>query len=195
MYAVYVDESGDVGSKPGSSRYFALNGFVVHELRWHDTLNSIIDFRERARVKYGLKLREEIHASHFVHKPGDLARIAKSIRLRLLRDVIDFQASLPDVSILNVVVDKNGKPADYDVFQFAWRALINASRTRSRIGTSPHRSMRRNPDSWWLTKRRSPSSGISLGRCAATDSFPSRPWSKTLFTGIRCTRTSCSYRM
>jgi len=124
VYAVYVDESDDVGFKPGSSRYFALSGFVVHELRWHDTLDSIIDFRKRARLKYGLKLREEIHASHFVHKPGDLARIAKSIRLRLLRDVIDFQASVPDVSILNVVVDKNGMPADYDVFQFAWTALI-----------------------------------------------------------------------
>ena len=124
MYVVYVDESGDVWSKTGSSRYFALSGFVVHELRWHDTLDSIIDFRKHTRVKYGLKLREEIHASHFIHSPGDLARIAKSIRLRLLRDVIDFQAGLPDVSILNVVVDKNGKPADYDVFQFAWRALI-----------------------------------------------------------------------
>lgn len=124
MYVVYVDESGDVGSKAGSSRYFVLSGFVVHELRWHDTLDSIIDFRKRTRVKYGLKLREEIHASHFIHSPGDLARIAKSIRLRLLRDVIDFQAGLPDVSILNVVVDKNGKPGDYDVFLSAWRALI-----------------------------------------------------------------------
>jgi hypothetical protein len=75
-------------------------------------------------VKYGLKLREEIHASHFIHKPGDLARIAKSMRLRLLRDVIDFQAGLPDVNILNVVVDKDGKPADHDVFLSAWRALI-----------------------------------------------------------------------
>lgn len=124
MYVVYVDESGDVGSKSGSSRYFALSGFVVHELRWHDTLDSIIAFRKRVRETYGLKLREEIHASHFIHSPGDIARIAKSMRLRLLRDVIDFQAGLSDVSILNVVVDKTGKSDDFDIFQSAWRALI-----------------------------------------------------------------------
>ncbi len=51
MYLVYVDESGDVGSKTGSSRYFVLGGFVVHELCWHDTLAGIIDFRKRARAK------------------------------------------------------------------------------------------------------------------------------------------------
>jgi len=124
VYVLYVDESGDVGSKPGSSHYFALSGFVVHELRWHETLESIIDFRRSARAKYGLKLRQEIHASHFIHKPGDMARIAKSMRLRLLRDVIDFEASLPDISVLNVIVDKTGKPADYDIFQSAWKALV-----------------------------------------------------------------------
>ena len=124
MYLVDVDESGDVGSKMGSSRYFALSGLVVHELRWHDTLDSIIAFRRRARAKDGLKLREEIHANHFIHRPGNLARIAKSMRLRLLRDVVDFQAGLPHVSILNVLIDKEGRPADYDIFQSAWRALI-----------------------------------------------------------------------
>lgn len=124
MYLVDVDESGDVGSKMGSSRYFALSGLVVHELRWHDALDSIIAFRRRARAKDGLKLREEIHANHFIHRPGNLARIAKSMRLRLLRDVVDFQAGLPHVSILNVLIDKEGKPADYDIFQSAWRALI-----------------------------------------------------------------------
>ncbi len=38
--------------------------------------------------------------------------------------MIDFEAGLPDVSIINVVVDKSGKLADYDVFQSAWRVLI-----------------------------------------------------------------------
>jgi hypothetical protein len=46
------------------------------------------------------------------------------MRLRLLRDAIDFQAELPHVSILNVLVDKEGKTAGYDFFQSAWRALI-----------------------------------------------------------------------
>jgi hypothetical protein len=33
MYLLYVDESGDVGLDGSPGRYFALSGFVVHELR------------------------------------------------------------------------------------------------------------------------------------------------------------------
>lgn len=124
MYLLYVDESGDTGLAPGSSPYFALSGFVVHELRWHETLELIVNFRKAIRIRYGLKLREEIHAGHFIHKPGAVARIPKSIRLRLLRDALDFQASIPDVNILNVVVDKSNKSSGYDVFENAWRALV-----------------------------------------------------------------------
>jgi hypothetical protein len=35
-----------------------------------------------------------------------------------------FQASLNDISVINVIVNKNGKAADYDVFEHAWTALI-----------------------------------------------------------------------
>ena len=124
MYLLYVDESGDVGLSGSPSRYFALSGLVVHELRWHETLDAIIDFRRLLRAKYGLKLREEIHAGHMIRKPGELARIPKSMRLRILRDVLDFEAALPDVSVICVVVDKQGKPADYDVFEQGWKVMI-----------------------------------------------------------------------
>ena len=66
MYLVYAGESGDVGHRPRSSRYFALSGLVVHELSWHVTLDSIVQFRQELRQRYGLKLREEIHAGHFL---------------------------------------------------------------------------------------------------------------------------------
>ena len=124
MYFLYVDESGDVGLKQNSSEYFCLSGLVVHELRWHETLEDIIKLRQTLKQKYTLKLREEIHASHYIHKPGDLKRIAKSLRLRLLRDVIDFEASLSEVNILNVVVDKRNKTQGEDVFDIAWSTLI-----------------------------------------------------------------------
>lgn len=124
MYLLYVDESGDVGMCQSPSRYFVLSGFVVHELRWHETLEAIIDKRRSFRGTYGLKLREEIHAGHFIHKPGDLSRIPKSMRLRMLRDVLDFEACLPDVSIMNIVVDKEGSSPPQDVFHTAWETLI-----------------------------------------------------------------------
>ena len=124
MYFLYADESGDVGLNNSPTSYFCLSGFVVHELRWHETLESIIQFRKYLKDTYGLKLRDEIHAAHYIHKPGELSRIAKSMRLKLLRDVIDFQSNLPDVSIINVVVDKTNKPEGTDIFEMAWTTLI-----------------------------------------------------------------------
>lgn len=124
MYLLYVDESGDVGLVHSPSPYFALSGFVVHELRWHDTLEAIIQFRQHLRDTYGFKLRDEIHAGHMIRKPGVLARIPKSIRLKILREVLDFEAGLPDISIINVVIDKSGKPANFDIFDAAWMTLI-----------------------------------------------------------------------
>lgn len=124
MYFLYADESGDVGTNGSPGQYFCLSGFVVHELRWHDTLDELIKFRRYLRSRYGFKLREEIHAAEFMHKPGDLARIPKSLRLKILRDTIDFQANLPDVSIINVIVDKATKPVGADIFEIAWTTLI-----------------------------------------------------------------------
>lgn len=124
MYFLYADESGDVGTRSSPGQFFCLSGFVVHELRWHETLESIIDFRRDLRNRYGLKLREEIHVTEFLHKPGELARIPKSLRLRILRDCLDFQASMNDISIINVVVDKTGINQNSDIFEIAWTTLI-----------------------------------------------------------------------
>jgi hypothetical protein len=124
MYLLYVDESGDIGINGSPSRYFVLSGFVVHELKWNETLETIITFRKHLRNKYGLKLREEIHSAVFIHKPGEMRRIAKSLRLRILREAIDFQAALPDINIINIVVDKSGKAQEYDVFDTAWSTLV-----------------------------------------------------------------------
>jgi len=124
MYFLYVDESGDIGLKNSPTRYFVLSGFVVHELRWHQTLEAIVAFRKSLRVRYGLKLREELHAAHFLQKPGVLARIRKDLRLRIMRDVLDFEAGLPGVSAINILLDKSNKPLGYDVFNRAWMAMI-----------------------------------------------------------------------
>ena len=125
MYLLYVDESGDIGISNSPTQAFILSGLVVHELRWHRTLEAIIDFRKDLRVRFGLKLREEIHAAHFVNGPSpEIRRLRRDIRLRILREVLDFEAALPDVSVINVLVDKQHKPPSYDVFDHAWMALL-----------------------------------------------------------------------
>ncbi len=124
MYLLYVDESGDTGLVGSPTRYFVLSGFVVHELKWNDTLKSIVQLRQHLRNRYGLKLREEIHSTAFIHRPGGLRRIVKSLRLRILREAIDFQAALSDINILNIVIDKKNKASNFDVFTAAWQAMI-----------------------------------------------------------------------
>lgn len=124
MYLMYVDESGDPGLVNSPTRYFTLSGLVVHELRWKPYLEDIVKFRREMKEKFGLKLREEIHAGQMLTKPGELARIPKHQRLEILRRFADQLARMVDFSVINVVVDKEGKPDGYDVFEQAWKALI-----------------------------------------------------------------------
>lgn len=121
---MFVDESGDTGLVNSPTRYFALAGMVVHELRWRTYLDQLIAYRQRMRNQFGLKLREEIHATKLISRPGSLVRIKRNDRLTILRAFADELASMPDINIINVLVDKQGKPTNYDAFGSAWQALI-----------------------------------------------------------------------
>jgi hypothetical protein len=78
MYLMYVDESGDIGLNGTPTQVFLLSGIVIHELRWRDTLDQLIDFRKRMLRRYDLHMRDEIHASNFIKKPGELVRIKRN---------------------------------------------------------------------------------------------------------------------
>jgi hypothetical protein len=122
---MYVDESGDTGMVNSPTRYFILSGIVMHELRWQSCLDQLTEFRRTMRLDYGLKMREEIHAVNFIsRRPGELSRIPKHQRLMILRRMIDQLSRMPDLNIVNVIVDKQGKMPQYDVFDMAWKALI-----------------------------------------------------------------------
>lgn len=124
MYMMYVDESGDSGNNIIASRYFILSGLVMHESHWKTQLGSLNTFRNIMKVNFGLKLREEIHAFNMISKPGALVRIPRNDRLTILRHFMDTIENLPGVSVINVVVDKFGKPTTYDPFEQGWQALI-----------------------------------------------------------------------
>jgi hypothetical protein len=89
MYLMYVDESGDSGMDKSPTRYFVLSGIVVHENRWHETLNRLVAFRQRMRTQFGLQMREEIHAGPMLTRPTDLARIKRNDRLTIIRKHLD----------------------------------------------------------------------------------------------------------
>ena len=123
MYIMYVDESGDSGLQNSPTGYFGLSGIVVHESRWRDLLNALIAFRRTIKGVYGLPVRTEIHSSNYIRSPP-APGIEKHERLAILRNQLDELAKLDYISVTNVLVRKAGKPAGYDVFDNAWRALL-----------------------------------------------------------------------
>jgi hypothetical protein len=75
--------------------------------------------------EHGLRMRDEIHAAHFISRPGPLAeKIKRHDRLKILRDFADQLAGMPDLNVINVVVGKSGRKDGYDVFEMAWKVLI-----------------------------------------------------------------------
>jgi hypothetical protein len=124
VFLMYVDESGDSGLIKSPTRYFVLTGLVVHELRWQVYFDQLVEARRRIKQQYGLLLREEIHAPAMISRPGALIRIPRHDRLAILRLLADELATMTDLNVINIVVDKTGKPDDYDVFGLAWKALI-----------------------------------------------------------------------
>jgi hypothetical protein len=122
---MYVDESGDIGPVAKSpTRYFILSAIVIHEMKWRDILHDLVHFRQMLKATKGLKIREEIHCTNFISRPGELVRIPRNDRLDIIKKCIDWLNSQSDLSVYSVVVDKNGKPADYDIFEQAWNALL-----------------------------------------------------------------------
>lgn len=125
MYLMYVDESGDCGITGSKTPYFVLTGMVVHELHWHDCLENLIDFRRQLRSNFGLRLREEIHASQMIARTGkELARIHKADRLTILRLFAKRLAGNAEIRLINVIVNKGTKDPTYPVFEMAWKALV-----------------------------------------------------------------------
>jgi Protein of unknown function (DUF3800) len=132
MYLMYVDESGDCGlpSDRSPTRYFCLSGVVVHELRWRETLTQLTNFRRLIKRQYKVYLEDEIHSAEMINKPSktsaNIQSLKKHERLAIIRHFADQIARLPDLSIINVVVDKNsGKvQSKEEVFRGAWYRLF-----------------------------------------------------------------------
>ncbi len=119
---MFVDESGDTGLVSSPTRYFVLCGIVVHELRWRQVMDELLKFRRSLKVDFGLNISSEIHAAEFFNKGHPT--IQKYQLLEIVRRFTDRLATIPDLSLVSVAVDKQGKPAGYDVFENAWGALL-----------------------------------------------------------------------
>lgn len=139
--------------KNSPTNHFVLSALVVHETHWRQLLDAVIALRREFRSAYELKLREEIHAAEWFSKPGEMARIPKHIRLHMCKKVIDFVEQLDYVRIINVVVEKDGKPQDYDIFTAAWQHLIQRIDNTLWYGNFPNGFVRKNECAMLLPDR------------------------------------------
>lgn len=125
MFLVYCDESGDVGTLNSPSKYFVLSGIVIHELKWKQMLDEMIQFRSDLKKKYGLLLKEEIHASVFINGVPRLRNGAhRNDRLRLLTDCLDFLNSRDYISIITVRCNKSKRKDKDEVFFRTWNYFV-----------------------------------------------------------------------
>lgn len=123
MFLMYVDESGDIGIVNSPTNYFVLSALIFHELRWNVIIENLIAFRRHLRATAGLKLREEIHATHFVNRPGELRRIKRHERIDILKQCIDWVADQQDINVITIVAAKSGKTKE-QIFDWSWQRLI-----------------------------------------------------------------------
>ncbi len=118
---MYVDGNGDPGLIANSpSRYFVLSGLVTHEAYWQEGFRRLVMFRRNLKQNYGLPLGEEIHAGESLRKPG---LIKRNEWIAIFRAFARELATMTELRIINVVVDKQGKDASYMIFDKAWAAL------------------------------------------------------------------------
>jgi hypothetical protein len=122
MYLMYFDESGDSGIVNSPTKYFILSAIVFHELRWRSILQSLVSFRRMLRDTKGLKIREEIHSSDFINKPGGLKRIKRNDRVDILKKCVDWVNEQSGMNVFSVAVNKQGK--SNDIFELAWNGLF-----------------------------------------------------------------------
>ncbi|MBS0209727.1 MAG: DUF3800 domain-containing protein [Planctomycetes bacterium] len=142
---MYVDESGDCGLPvDGSpSSHFCLTGLVVHELRWRDTMVQLLSFRHWLKRRYKVYLDDELHAADMISKPSKIAlslrQLAKHQRPAIIRHFADEIATLSDVNLINVVVDKRTghAPNKDEVFRWAWYSLFQRFENTIRFQNFP----------------------------------------------------------
>jgi hypothetical protein len=85
MYILYVDESGDGGLNPGSSRYLVLAGVAIHEGQWKKFTKSLDTVQESRLPQAGGSV--EFHASEMRAGRGIFRGLPPEQRAALMNDV------------------------------------------------------------------------------------------------------------
>lgn len=120
MYLLYIDESGDGGVGPGTSRHLVLAGVAMHEGQWR-TLTQLLDELQQIYFpQSGSNI--EFHASHIRSGRSVYRGLQPNERQEILEDVYKVIAhNHQGLTLFAAVIDKqalfykyNGKVDPYD---------------------------------------------------------------------------------
>lgn len=113
----YVDESYD-------DNKFCLTAMGLKSTTWREAFNQVKEYRRGLKASDGVLLRSEIHARELTRGRGRLGPdiITKWRRSRIFYETLQLIASLPDVHLFNVCLDKRGRT---DPQLDAWDRLLN----------------------------------------------------------------------
>jgi hypothetical protein len=125
MHLVYVDESGDPGVGPGSSRYFILCGLCVHHADWHEVNRRLRGLRCRLETLHGLSTVAEIHAAEFLGNSRDHLGLNQRQRIQCLLHLLGFLDQNSQLTPIRIIVDKTSGLAD--PLASAWSTLATAA--------------------------------------------------------------------
>ncbi len=129
MYVAYVDESGDDGTKRGSSLTYALGCVVVESPDLASVFDNFIMFRRYVAASFGVPVRAEIKANYLLRNGGPLraSPLSERARFKLYRAHMRIQDKL-GMKAFAVVIDKGeaanrigGRRAASDI---AWEFLL-----------------------------------------------------------------------
>jgi hypothetical protein len=133
----YIDESGDTG--PAGTRTFTLGCVLVPVDDWFVRFDQLVEMRRALRDTYHLPMRQETKANHLV----GVKRIYRDLGLGdgQVRDIYQRHmhvAARIASGVFAIVVRKDRvKKPELDIFDMAWRYLLERLRKRSEESGTP----------------------------------------------------------
>ncbi len=127
MYLLYVDESGDPGTKEGASQHYILAALMVHHKEWELYLTRLKQFRKKLQLLYGLGLHTEIHATDLIRikKQETYKAINKKQRIHILASYANCLTDIfPAGSLITIHLDKSTFCSYQDINKAAWQKLL-----------------------------------------------------------------------
>jgi hypothetical protein len=123
---MYVDESGDPGLHKYGSPYFILSGLIFPEEDWQKYLLRLKDLRKSFKNRYGLYVREEIHAAELIRikKIDSYKKIRKTDRIKILREYChQLPIVFDNAKVINICLKKSDYETTEKIQETAWNRL------------------------------------------------------------------------